>query len=68
MIDDGSKTILQLSRELLALKAAGIIANVWIDAGTVRVSWPDDPFMRVWLSNGKAWRLVAAHKPKRYAA
>lgn len=54
--------IMQLARELLALKAAGVIANVWVDAGTVRVSWPNDPHTRCWLPNGRAWRLVAAHK------
>lgn len=43
--------MIELARELLALKHRGILANVWIDAGQVRVSYPSAPWDRRYIAN-----------------
>ena len=54
------REVIELARELLALKARGVLANVWIDAGTVRVSYHADPFERHWIRS--PWTLIAKHR------
>ena len=60
------KLSVDLARELLALKAAGVIANLWIDAGVVRVSYPADPTQRRYIA--KQWAFVERMRRKAVAA
>lgn len=48
----------RLVRELISLRRAGYFHNVWVDGGTIRVTYPDDWFKRHVLTVRAFYRIL----------